>query len=236
MDAMKLLGSLLKNQSLSSGLGQQLLGGLLGGGQSQRSAPGGGLAGILGSVLGGGGAQSSGGGAADLLGSILGGGGRRASAQPPAGGNLIGSILGSVLGGGAASAPQAPTPIPQQHQSAANDQAVLMIRAMVNAAKADGRVDNTEQEKILSKLGDDISQDEVDFLKSEFAAPLDVRAFADSVPDSLEPQIYALSLTSIELDTQNEAQYLGQLAQHMELDPNICNQIHDQVGAPRIFG
>ena len=53
MDAMKLLGSLLKNQSLSSGLGQQLLGGLLGGGQSrQQSSAGGGLAGILGSVLG----------------------------------------------------------------------------------------------------------------------------------------------------------------------------------------
>ena len=106
---------------------------------------------------------------------------------------------------------------------------------MVNAAKADGRVDNAEQEKILSKLGDDISQAEADFLKTEFAAPLDVTHFANSVPDGLEPQIYALSLTSIELDTQNEAQYLGQLAQHMELDPSICNQIHDQVGAPRIF-
>jgi uncharacterized membrane protein YebE (DUF533 family) len=235
MDAMKLLGSLLKNKSLSSGLGQQILGGLLGGGQrQQQSSPGGGLAGILGSVLGGG-SQSSGGGAGDLLGAILGGGGRRQNAQPPAGGNLIGSILGSVLGGGASPQQQAPPPIPQDHQTSANEQAVLMIRAMVNAAKADGRVDNTEQEKIISKLGAEVSQDEVDFLKAEFAAPLDVKQFADSVPDSLEPQIYALSLTSIELDTQTEAQYLGQLAQHMELDPRVCNQIHDQVGAPRIF-
>jgi uncharacterized membrane protein YebE (DUF533 family) len=111
-----------------------------------------------------------------------------------------------------------------------------MIRAMVNAAKADGRVDNTEQEKIIGKLGAEVSQDEINFLKSEFAAPLDVKQFADSVPNGLEPQVYALSLTSIELDTQSEAQYLGQLAQHMELDPQICNQIHDQVGAPKIFG
>jgi uncharacterized membrane protein YebE (DUF533 family) len=236
MDAMKLLGSLLKNQSLSSGLGQQLLGGLLGGGQSQQRSSGGGLGGILGSVLGGGGAQqSSGGGAADLLGSILGGGGRRQAAQAPAGGNLIGSILGSVLGGGGGQQ-QATPPIPQEHHAAANDQAVLMIRAMVNAAKADGRVDNTEQEKIIGKLGAEVSQDEINFLKSEFAAPLDVKQFADSVPNGLEPQVYALSLTSIELDTQSEAQYLGQLAQHMELDPQICNQIHDQVGAPKIFG
>ncbi len=236
MDAMKLLGSLLKNKSLSSGVGQQILGGLLGGGQSrQQQAPsGGGLAGILGSVLGGGGA-SGGGAAGDLLGAILGGGGRRKNAQAPAGGNLIGSILGSVLGGAAAPQQQAPPPIPQDHHASANEQAVLMIRAMVNAAKADGRVDNTEQEKIISKLGAEVSQDEIDFLKAEFAAPLDVQRFADSVPDGLEPQIYALSLTSIELDTQTEAQYLGQLAQHMELDPRICNQIHDQVGAPKIF-
>ena len=237
MDAMKLLGSLLKNKSLSSGLGQQLLGGLLGGGgqSQQRSAGGGGLGGILGSVLGGGGAaQSSGGGAGDLLGSILGGGGRRQAAQAPAGGNLIGSILGSVLGGGGAQQQAAP-PIPQQQQAAANDQAVLMIRAMVNAAKADGRVDDQEQEKIIGKLGAEVSQDEINFLKAEFAAPLNVKQFADSVPDGLEPQVYALSLTSIELDTQTEAQYLGQLAQHMELDPRVCNQIHDQVGAPKIF-
>ena len=153
-----------------------------------------------------------------------------------AGGNLMGSILGSVLGGGGGQ--QAPAAIPQEHQASANEQAVLMIRAMVNAAKADGRVDDAEQENILGKLGADgnVSQDEVNFLKAEFAAPLDVAAFANSVPDSLEPQIYALSLTSIELDTQNEAQYLGQLAQHMELSPEVCNQIHDQVGAPRIFG
>lgn len=241
MDAMKLLGSLLKNKSLSSGLGQQILGGLLGGGQSQQQQPssGGGLAGILGSVLGGGGASGGsqgGGGAGDLLGAILGGGGQRKSAQAPAGGNLIGSILGSVLGGGAAAPQQqAPPPIPQDHQASANEQAILMIRAMVNAAKADGRVDNAEQEKIVSKLGAEVSQDEINFLKAEFAAPLDVQRFADSVPDGLEPQIYALSLTSIELDTQAEAQYLGQLAQHMELDTRICNQIHDQIGAPKIF-
>ena len=200
-----------------------------GGGQPAAS---GGAAGLLGSVLGGGGQAA--GGAAGLLGSILGGGGQRSGAQPPAGGNMIGSILGSVLGGGGGAAQQAPA-IPQEQHAAANDQAVLMIRAMVNAAKADGRVDDAEQENILSKLGNDVSQDEIDFLKAEFAAPLDVAGFANSVPDSLEPQIYALSLTAIELDTQNEAQYLGQLAQHMELAPEVCNQIHDQVGAPRIF-
>ena len=49
MNAIKLLGSLMGNKSLASGLGSQLLGGLLGGGQQQQQAPASsGLAGLLG--------------------------------------------------------------------------------------------------------------------------------------------------------------------------------------------
>ena len=235
MDAIKLLGSLMGNKSLSSGLGSQLLGGLLGGGQQQpqQQAPaGGGLAGILGGMLGGGGQQQQSSGGSDLmsglLGSVLGGGNSGGA------GGLAG-LVGGMLGGGQEQEAAAPAPAPQQVQ-AANDQAVLMIRAMVNAAKSDGRIDQSEQENIVSKLGDDVSQAEIDFLKQEFAAPLDVAGFARSVPNGLEQQIYALSLTSIELDTQNEAQYLGQLAQNMNMDPALCNQIHDHLGAPKIFG
>ena len=229
MDAIRLLGSLMGNRSLASGLGGQLLGSLLGGGGGGQQQQASGLGGILSGVLGGGQQQQqqSANPIGGLIGSVMGGGGG-------AGGGGIGGLLGSVLGGGGAQqeAPQLP---PEQH-AAANDQAVLMIRAMVNAAKSDGRVDEKEQENIISKLGDDVSQDEIAFLKQEFAAPVDVAAFAKSVPQGLEQQIYALSLTSIDLDTNNEAQYLGQLAQGLNLDPNLCNQIHDQVGAPKIFG
>ncbi len=232
MNAIKLLGSLMGNKSLASGLGSQLLGGLLGGGQQQQQASqSSGLAGILGGVLGGGGGQqqsASSGLLGSLLGSAMGGGG---------GGGAVGGLaglVGGMLGGGGQ---EASAPAPQQAElQQANDQAVLMIRAMVNAAKSDGRVDDTEQQNIIGKLGSNVSEAEINFLKQEFAAPLDVEAFARSVPSGLEQQIYALSLTAIELDTQNEAQYLGQLAQGLKIDPNVCNQIHDQVGAPKIFG
>ena len=227
MDAIKLLGSLMGNQSLASGLGGKLLGGLLGGGGGQQQQASG-LGGILSGVLGGGGQQQqSANPLGGLIGSVMGGGG---------GGGGIGGLLGSVLGGGGGAEQQAAPQLPPEQHAAANDQAVLMIRAMVNAAKSDGRVDEKEQENIISKLGNDVSQDEIAFLKQEFAAPVDVAAFAQSVPQGLEQQIYALSLTSIDLDTNNEAQYLGQLAQGLKLDPNLCNQIHDHVGAPKIFG
>lgn len=229
MDAIKLLGSLMGNQSLASGLGSQLLGGLLGGGQQQQAPASSGLAGILGGMLGGGGQQqSASSGLLDsVLGSVMGGGQSGGAASGIAG------LVGGMLGGG--DAPEAPAPQQAELQQA-NDQAVLMIRAMVNAAKSDGRVDQSEQQNIISKLGSDVSEAEINFLKQEFAAPLDVASFARSVPNGLEQQIYALSLTSIDLDTQNEAQYLGQLAQGLNIDANLCNQIHDQVGAPKIFG
>jgi len=227
MDAIKLLSGLLGNKSLSSGLGGKLLGGLLGGGGG--STGGGGLGSVIGSVLGGGGgAPSGGGGLGGLLGGILGGGGSAPAQQSSGGG--ISDLLGMVMGGGG-KAPE----VPQEHKAAANDQATVLIRAMVNAAKSDGRIDQSEQDNIVSKLGDDVSEAEVNFLREEFAAPLDVAGFARQVPNGLEQQVYFLSLTSIELDTQNEAQYLGQLAQAMNLNPEVCNQIHDQVQAPRIF-
>lgn len=228
MDAIKLLGSLMGNQSLSSGLGGKLLGGLLGG---SGGGGGGGIGGLLGSVLGGGQAPqqqaSPSSGLGNILGSVLGGGGAGGGQS----GGALGGLLGSVLGGGSAPAPQ----VDDTQRQQANDQATIMIRAMINAAKSDGRIDQTEQENIISKLGDDVSPAEIQFLKEEFAAPLDVQGFARSVPKGWEQQIYALSLTSIELDTQNEAQYLGNLAQSMNMDPSICNQIHEQLGAPKIF-
>jgi len=237
MDAIKLLGSLMGNKSLSSGLGSQLLGGLLGGGQQQAQQPANsGLAGILGGILGGGAQpqqQSAGSGLlGSVLGSVLGGGQQSAGGA----GGLAGLVGGLLGGGGAQAAEEARAQIPAEQHQAANDQAVLMIRAMVNAAKSDGRIDQSEQENIVSKLGDDVSQAEIDFLKQEFAAPLDVDGFTRQVPQGMEQQIYALSLTSIELDTQNEAQYLGQLAQNLKMDPALCNQIHDHLGAPKIFG
>ena len=231
MDAIRLLSGLLGNKSLSSGLGGKLLGGLLGGGGG--STGGGGLGSVLGSVLGGGGQQQSGGGGiGGMLGGLLGGGGGGAAApaQQQSGGG-ISDLLGMVMGGGGK-----PPEVPPEQKAAANDQATVLIRAMVNAAKSDGRIDQTEQDNIVSKLGDDVSEAEVAFLRKEFAAPLDVAGFARQVPNGLEQQVYFLSLTSIELDTQKEAQYLGQLAQEMKLDPEVCNQIHDQVQAPRIFG
>ena len=250
------------NQSAGGGGLGDLLGSVLGGAQNQQSRGGGGLGDVLGSVLGGGQGRSSGGGLGDVLGSVLGGG---QQAAPQSGGglsDLLGGVLGgspqgpsgsagadlsdlisSALNqfGQAESAAQRGEPAPNfddhSHGMAHSDaceQATIMIRAMVNAAKADGRVDKDEQQKILGQLGS-VSQDEIDFVNNELAAPLDVQGFARSVPQGLENQVYAMSLMAIDLDSQAEAKYLHQLGQSMSIQPQTANQIHQQLGAPVLY-
>ena len=136
-----------------------------------------------------------------------------------------------MTGGASASATAASASSASQQDQ---DEAVLMVRAMINAAKSDGRIDSDEQQNVINQLGE-VTQDEIDFLRREFSAPLDVAEFARSVPSSLHQQVYAISVTAIDLDTSSEARYLHELAQCFELSPQKCNAIHDYFKAPRIY-
>jgi uncharacterized membrane protein YebE (DUF533 family) len=135
------------------------------------------------------------------------------------------------------SAPQ-PRPAPQPRwtpkQEAMNEQAKLLVRAMVGAAKSDGQITKDEQDSILKQL-DHVSQEEIDFLRAEFSRPVDVRDFCWSVPRGMEEQVYTISLLAIDLDEQKEAEYLADLAQGLRLDTNWCNETHRKYGAPVIF-
>ena len=243
------LGDLLGNligagqKNTSGGSMGDILGGLLGGGRAQQPQAGGGLGDLLGSLVGGGQQRQapSGGGMGDLLGSLLGGGSQGNNSLGGAGG--LGGLLGAAVSKYAqAQNADAPNPRPDDtdflpqgvDQQEAADHATLIIRAMINAAKADGSIDKDEQEKVIAKLGD-VTQAEVDFIRSEFNAPLDVDAFVQSIPRGMEQQIYAVSLMAIDLDNNQEAQYLADLAQGLRIQPELANQIHDQLGAPQIF-
>ena len=201
--------------------------------RSGSSSGGGGAADLLGSMLGG---NATGGG---LLGSLLSSGAGMSILGSLAGsllgggrsGGGLGSILGSMLGGGGGSSAPA---VSDQQRQAANEDAEILIRAMCNAAKADGQIDQSEIDAITSRLGD-IDEHEAAFLRRELQAPLDLEAFCDSVPSDLTQQAYAFSLLGMKLDTQREAQYLGAVAQGLRLDGDTCNAIHDKLQAPRIF-
>ena len=162
---------------------------ILGGGGSG----GGALGGMLSQVLGGGAStgRGAGGGLGDVLGSLLGGGGRAA------GGGLAGGLIGSLAkaamsqmaGGG--SSDQSPGSGFDLSRYAAGqvesrrddeDRALVMIRAMLSAAKADGQIDAGEQQRILGKLNEAGADQEMrQFIQSELQKPIDMEALAAEV-------------------------------------------------------
>jgi uncharacterized membrane protein YebE (DUF533 family) len=130
--------------------------------------------------------------------------------------------------------PRRPAAAPQPAATSPRaEEATVLIRAMINAARADGRLDRDEEQKILRHLGEP-SPEVVAFIQAEFQKPLDVREFAWSVPLGLEQKVYAISLSVIELDQREESAYLGQLAHGLRLPPDLCAEIHHRMGAPVI--
>lgn len=141
--------------------------------------------------------------------------------------------------------PQPSPPVQRQPQSNANsgfdtfnrsdnEKAEFLVRAMVNAAKADGRIDKSEQNKIIEKMGN-TSRENIDFLRQLFNEPLDVQAFVRSVPVGMEQQVYMISLIAIDLDEASEAKYLMDLSQGLRIPDDTREQIHQRLGAPSVY-
>jgi uncharacterized membrane protein YebE (DUF533 family) len=154
------------------------------------------------------------------------------SATRPAAGPRLDQFDSSPQPKPAPAAVSQESPIPGELD--ANEEAILLIRAMIAAAKSDGRITADEQQNIVGRIGQP-TPEVVEFLKQEFARPVDVRELAWSVPLGLEPKVYMMSLAAIDLDTQAEADYLMRLAHGLRLDPAVCNDIHARLGAPTIF-
>jgi uncharacterized membrane protein YebE (DUF533 family) len=123
---------------------------------------------------------------------------------------------------------------PQQPSRDQELAAALMLRAMIQAAKCDGKLDADEKAKMMENLGE-ATKGEVDFVNAELSSPVDVDGLAGQVPQGMEAQVYLVSLMAIDLDSKNEAQYLHQLAQALGLEPRDVNDIHAQAGAPQLY-
>ncbi|RWR14684.1 DUF533 domain-containing protein [Paenirhodobacter populi] len=189
--------------------GQPDLGAILG--QLTGGSAGGGLGGMLG--------QLASAGAAGGLGGLLGG---MLSGQ---GGGLGGALDQALRNGGEPDA----APAPEQELAAA-----VLLKAMIQAAKADGQIDANEQARLMDKLGD-VSAEERAFVQAELQAPVDPEGLAKLVPAGLESQAYMMSLMAIDLDNQAEAQYLDRLARALGLQPAEVNGIHDRLGVPQLY-
>ncbi|MDU8911502.1 DUF533 domain-containing protein [Aestuariicoccus sp. MJ-SS9] len=111
----------------------------------------------------------------------------------------------------------------------------LMLRAMIQAAKADGEIDAAEKARILDTLGDDADAEDIAFVKAQLDAPVDADALAADTPEQQRMQVYSASLMTIRVDTAAEAQYLDALARAMGLDEVTVNTLHMQMGLQPLY-
>lgn len=137
-----------------------------------------------------------------------------------------------------AGAAQAPAPrqdafIPAPSNTAAvEDLGKSLVRAMISAAKADGRIDAEEKDAIFERLKImPLSSEEKAWVFDELSTPLDINAVvsrADTPEHAAE--IYAASLVAITADTPAEQAYLEALAAKLRLDPALVAEIHKAAG------
>lgn len=216
-----------------------LLGGLLGGGagsggSAAQSGGLGGLGGLLGGLLGGG----SGSGLGGALGGALGGGGT----QSRSGGTNYAAL--ASLGMMAFQAYQAwqrsqASAAPQQIPQTANllagpeveEHSHAVLRALIAAAKADGRIDESEKHRISSEIGKHTADPQLQqWLDNEVAKSLDANEVARSAQGdpAIAAEMYVASVLLVDDQQDAERNYLDELAAALQIDPDLKVHLEDQ--------
>lgn len=243
LDAM--LGSLLGGNAPAGQRGHQAAGG--------PGGAAGGLGGLgdlgrmaqdyLGSRQAGGMTGAQVGGLGALVGAVLGGGG--GALRGAAGGGIM-AILGSLAltalknyQSGAAGAPSqqaAPPPVTEDEVAEVTDPRTerLVLRAMIEAAKCDGKIDQDEMQRIVGKIEPgSVTPEERRFVIDEMSRPADPGGLAREVQSpAVAAQIYAASLLAIHIDTEAERTYLRNLATALGLEPGTVQRLHQMTGVP----
>ena len=214
--------------------------------------------GTQGSTAGTRGSSSGGFSTGDLLGSlgkvVLGGSGGSGNSSMGAGANTIfGALAAQALAlannmmSGDKSAAESPSldvddataviaglrkPANEREEQQVRDIATLTVQAMINAAKADGRIDATETERLVGKMREDgVTDEEQRFVMEEMRKPMDTDAIVRAVPNQqVAAQIYTASLMAIEVDTDAEKRYLQELASKLGLNQQVLAYLHQAVG------
>ena len=108
----------------------------------------------------------------------------------------------------------------------------LILHAMINAAKADGTIDQEELNRIvdrLEKTGADAAERAQ--VRDELQKPLDTDELVRAVHDEeTGVQVYAASLLATEADTEAEREYLRGLAAGLHLDKPVVAYVHREFG------
>ena len=237
LDFMDLLGTMIQGTTASSPAAssrmsnagssiQDLLGSLMGAGQSVKTRVGGdnlaagGIGALLGALMGGSNsttANTLGGGMMGLLGMMAYKALKNSMAGTP-------SSAASQQSSQQSYVQEYRQPTPQQQ----NSDAEIILTAMIDAAKADGQVDPDELSRIMNTMkSSGIGQEGMNYVISKLQGPMETAKSVSAVKGrpELAVQVYSASLMAIEVDTQAERQYLDKLAKVMGLSQSVIRNI-----------
>lgn len=134
-------------------------------------------------------------------------------------------------------APLQPAPagspfLPDQNDIASQDKlGLILVRAMIAAARSDGLLDAQESQAIFQKIEAlQLAQEERLLLIEEMGRPVDIDAIVrTAATPEIAAEIYVASLMAIDVDTAAEQSYLGMLAARLKLPAGLVTELHGQV-------
>jgi len=114
-----------------------------------------------------------------------------------------------------------------------NESAIRYIRAMIAAAAADGRIDRSEQQRVLASLQQaGLGREAEAFLAGELnnpATPEEIAAGVESEADAI--QLFTAARLAIDLDAQQEHDFLVGIASALGLDAGLVAHIDAEARA-----
>ena len=115
--------------------------------------------------------------------------------------------------------------------AASNEFALVLIRAMIAAAKADGHIDAAERALIMDKVeAADIAGEAASFIHAELSSPTDLDALiAAAATAEQKVELYTASRLTIEPNSRAERGYLDLLAGRLGLDEALIAHIEAAV-------
>jgi len=145
--------------------------------------------------------------------------------------------LGRVAAGMLGPIPQGlPTSTIEAWQTSSPEQAraILLLRAMIAAAKADGEVDAEERTRIVERLrAAGAEENALRFVEEELAKPVDLYAITSEVRDAeAAAEVYLASCAAIRVDTEAERAYLERLALRLGLERATVDELNKKLDAP----
>jgi uncharacterized membrane protein YebE (DUF533 family) len=123
---------------------------------------------------------------------------------------------------------------PPRQESGGEPLARLLLRAMIAAARADGKLDGDERRRLFDRIGSlDLGDAERAELYAELEKPVTPEQLAGAVAGPAQAaEVYAASLLAIEVDTPAERAYLSLLAGRLGLADELVASLHREAGLP----